>query len=176
MEIIKSMKNKRGTDLRIKIKKLKDKFINDLSELENEIVQSYENAPKDDKFNINQLYIAIREVDAIKQIICSFDIVKEKKAVACSIITGIFTEKETEIFKLLIKGHTAQYIADKLFISKRTVETHFKNMLIKISENKMFADIIKNSKQFKEFENKNGDAILRKPEKLLKFLYEIFSS
>ncbi len=170
------MKYKRGADLRIKFKHLKDKFISDLSELESEIVQSYENAPKDDNFNINELYIAIREVDAIKQTICNFNVEKEKKVVACSIITGNFTKKETEIFKLLIKGHTAQYIADKLFISKRTVETHFKNMLIKISEDKMFADTIRNSKQFKEFENKKGDTILRKPEKLLKFLYEIVSS
>ena len=82
--IIKSMKYKRGADLRIKFKHLKDKFINDLSELESEIVQSYENAPKDDNFNINELYIAIREVDAIKQTICNFNAKKEKKVVACS--------------------------------------------------------------------------------------------
>lgn len=150
------MKNKRGAELRAEFKQLKEKFISDLTELESEIVQSYENAPKDDEFNINELYIAIREVNAIKQTICNFNVEKEKRTVACSIITGNFTKKETEVFKLLIKGHTAQYIADKLFISKRTVETHFKNMLIKISEDKMFADTIKNSRQFKEFENKKG--------------------
>ena len=173
------MKNKRGADLRIKFKQLKDKFINDLSELENEIVQSYENAPKDDNFNINELYIAIKEVDAIKQTICNFNAKKEKKVVACSIITGNFTKKETEIFKLIIKGHTAQYIADKLFISKRTVERHLGNMLVKICADEMFLDVITHSKRFKEFENtkyKDGGFLpLKNPVKLLRFLYEIVS-
>ena len=53
------MKYKRGADLRIKFKHLKDNFISDLSELESEIVQSYENAPKDDNLNINELYMCM---------------------------------------------------------------------------------------------------------------------
>jgi DNA-binding NarL/FixJ family response regulator len=41
------------------------------------------------------------------------------------------TARETEILKLIYKGNTTQEIADKLFISPYTVETHRKNLMIK---------------------------------------------
>ena len=40
-EIIKSMKNKRGVDLRIEIEETKTKFYNKLLELEEEILQTF---------------------------------------------------------------------------------------------------------------------------------------
>jgi two-component system, NarL family, nitrate/nitrite response regulator NarL len=41
------------------------------------------------------------------------------------------TEREVEILKLLAQEMTSKEIADKLFISERTIETHRKNMLRK---------------------------------------------
>lgn len=43
------------------------------------------------------------------------------------------TLKEIEIVKLIAQGHTSKDIADKLFISARTVETHRHNILKKLS-------------------------------------------
>jgi DNA-binding NarL/FixJ family response regulator len=42
-----------------------------------------------------------------------------------------FSKREQEIMKLLAEEHTSQEIADKLFISFHTVESHRKNMLMK---------------------------------------------
>ena len=175
------MTNKRGMELRAEIKQLKDKFINDLSKLENEIIQSYENAPKDDELNINQLYFAIREVGAIKQTICNFNDEIQKKFVADSIISSIFTKTECKIFKLIIKEYTTREIADELNISYKTVETHLRNMLKKICDDSMFSAVIKNSERYQEFKNKKydiyqGNEPLKSPIKLLRFLYAIVSS
>lgn len=41
------------------------------------------------------------------------------------------TERELEVLKLLAKELTSKQIADKLFISERTVETHRKNLMRK---------------------------------------------
>lgn len=41
------------------------------------------------------------------------------------------SRREKEILQLILKEHTTQEIADKLFISFGTVETHRRNMLIK---------------------------------------------
>ncbi len=41
------------------------------------------------------------------------------------------TNREREILKLLVNEHSNKQIADKLFISERTVETHRKNLLRK---------------------------------------------
>ncbi|MCX6236955.1 MAG: response regulator transcription factor [Bacteroidia bacterium] len=43
------------------------------------------------------------------------------------------SERETEILKLICQQFTAQQIADKLFISTRTVEGHKSNLLLKTS-------------------------------------------
>lgn len=43
----------------------------------------------------------------------------------------IFTERELEILKLIVKGYNTRQIAEKLFISERTVETHRRNILRK---------------------------------------------
>lgn len=44
----------------------------------------------------------------------------------------VFTERETEVIKLICKEFTNQEIADKLFLSKRTVETHRQRILERI--------------------------------------------
>lgn len=43
------------------------------------------------------------------------------------------TDREVEILQLICKQFTAQQIADKLFITKRTVEGHKSNLLLKTS-------------------------------------------
>lgn len=50
-------------------------------------------------------------------------------------LTSQITQREMEILKLIAVGLTSQDIADKLFISKNTVETHRKNMLSKLNVN-----------------------------------------
>jgi two-component system, NarL family, nitrate/nitrite response regulator NarL len=45
------------------------------------------------------------------------------------------TQREMEILQLIALGLTSQDIANKLFISKNTVETHRKNMLAKLNVN-----------------------------------------
>ena len=45
------------------------------------------------------------------------------------------TERELEVLKLLAKELTSKQIADKLFISERTVETHRKNLMRKTGAN-----------------------------------------
>lgn len=42
------------------------------------------------------------------------------------------SRREKEVLKLILDEHTTQEIADKLFISFGTVETHRRNMLIKV--------------------------------------------
>ena len=190
------MENKSGAEFRAELKNIKDKFLNDLSVLESEIVQSYENAPKDDNFNINQLYIAIREVDIIVEFISNLYTDKEKKIKAINFITRKFTTREKEIFELVIKGHSAKYIADKLsrkrnngkFLKKSAIDKHLENMLKKIENDGLLVDILKHSERFKEFENdnyitdkKNKDGEcrdnkrLKNPTKLLRYLFEIFT-
>jgi DNA-binding NarL/FixJ family response regulator len=43
------------------------------------------------------------------------------------------SEREIEILKLICQQYTAQQIADKLFITKRTVEGHKSSLLLKTS-------------------------------------------
>ncbi len=45
------------------------------------------------------------------------------------------TEREIEIIKLITKGLNHKQIAEKIFISVRTVETHKKNILEKLNLN-----------------------------------------
>jgi DNA-binding NarL/FixJ family response regulator len=43
------------------------------------------------------------------------------------------TKRETEILKLIAEEHTNQEIADILFISPRTVDTHRRNLILKLN-------------------------------------------
>jgi DNA-binding NarL/FixJ family response regulator len=45
--------------------------------------------------------------------------------------TNTLTKREIEILRLLCEQHTTPEIAEKLFLSKRTVETHRNNLLLK---------------------------------------------
>jgi DNA-binding NarL/FixJ family response regulator len=52
--------------------------------------------------------------------------VKESKVIECE-----FSERESEILHLICQGCSNQVIGEKLFISKRTVEKHRANLLLK---------------------------------------------
>jgi len=43
------------------------------------------------------------------------------------------SRREKEVLQLIVEEHTTQEIADKLFISIKTVETHRKNLLVKLN-------------------------------------------
>jgi DNA-binding NarL/FixJ family response regulator len=48
---------------------------------------------------------------------------------------GLLTEREIEIIKLIVEGLSNKEIADKLFISPRTVDTHRTNLMKKLEVN-----------------------------------------
>jgi two-component system, NarL family, nitrate/nitrite response regulator NarL len=50
---------------------------------------------------------------------------------------GVLTSREVEILKLIAREHSSKQIAEILFISERTVETHRKNILRKTGANSL---------------------------------------
>lgn len=50
-------------------------------------------------------------------------------------LKNVLSEREIEIVQLIAQGLSSQQVADKLFISVRTVETHRKNILSKLNLN-----------------------------------------
>jgi DNA-binding NarL/FixJ family response regulator len=54
---------------------------------------------------------------------------EEKRADAS---TGVLTKRETEILQYIAEGYTNRQIADKLFLSFRTVNTHRANLMQKL--------------------------------------------
>lgn len=52
------------------------------------------------------------------------------------------TEREIEILKLIVEEYSSEQIAEKLFISKRTVDTHRTNILVK-TNSKTIVGLIK---------------------------------
>jgi DNA-binding CsgD family transcriptional regulator len=62
--------------------------------------------------------------DSIKKILLQESITGQRR----SIFDVPLTKREKEILKLIAEGLSSQEIADKLFISLRTVETHRLNL------------------------------------------------
>jgi DNA-binding NarL/FixJ family response regulator len=60
----------------------------------------------------------------------------------------VLTRREKEVLELISDGLTTQEIADKLFVSPTTVDTHRKNLLLKL-EAKNVAAMIKAAAKFK---------------------------
>jgi len=56
------------------------------------------------------------------------------------------TQREREIIKLIAEGLTSQQMADQLFISPRTVETHRANVMKKIGV-KNAVELVKKAQQ-----------------------------
>jgi len=60
----------------------------------------------------------------------------------------ILTKKEIEVLKLIANGDTANIIAEKLFITKATVDTHRRNLIVKTG--------VRNSIELTRFAIKSG--------------------
>lgn len=75
---------------------------------------------------------AEREAAAIRQILRGFGIRAQRRHPAQSRHPGGLTEREVEIVRLAAEGLTNREIADQLFISPLTAETHLRNVLRKL--------------------------------------------
>lgn len=63
------------------------------------------------------------------------------KKIKSTFDTDFFTKRELEVLKLICKQHTTNDIAERLFISPRTVEGHRNNLLLK-TESKNVAGLV----------------------------------
>jgi DNA-binding NarL/FixJ family response regulator len=81
-------------------------------------------------------------VDAIRQVLgglrylppsVSRDAVEAELAGTPAHPLGRLTRREREVFELIIRGHSNDEVATKLFIARRTVETHRQRIMKKLS-------------------------------------------
>ncbi len=63
-------------------------------------------------------------------------------------VVGDLSKRELEVLQLIVDGFTNMEIADKLFISNRTVDTHRRNLLQKLN--------VRNTAELVKFALKNG--------------------
>ena len=61
---------------------------------------------------------------------------------------NLLSKKETEVLELISKGHTTKNIAEMLYVSSRTIETHRANILKKLNV-KNTAELIKKAVKLK---------------------------
>lgn len=89
-----------------------------------------------------------KDINAKELVDAIFDVIKGERVFSQSVVRLIkrkgassseldatpivITKREQEILDLVAKGKTSQYIADKLFISVRTVESHRYNLMQKL--------------------------------------------
>jgi two-component system, NarL family, response regulator NreC len=67
---------------------------------------------------------------------------KKRRVIKRHHASPIFSDRELEILRLIVQGHSSPKIADLLFISKRTVESHRAN-IIKKCQVSSTADLIR---------------------------------
>jgi len=88
---------------------------------------------------VNELLIAIHTVYKGKPYVCSY-IAKEfsnmseyleNKNLTLKPVSPGFTNRETEVMDLIAQGLSTKVIADRLFVSVKTIETHRKNLISK---------------------------------------------
>jgi DNA-binding NarL/FixJ family response regulator len=99
-----------------------------------------------------EIMVAIRSVMAGRQFLCSeLGLAMLRKATSKELSASAYfdarkpsqlTRRETEILQLLAEGLTTNEMAEKLFTSKRTIETHRQNILEK-TQTKNTAALIK---------------------------------
>jgi DNA-binding NarL/FixJ family response regulator len=75
------------------------------------------------------------DVESQEKLIASMSNTDEEDDRNYDELASQITQRELEILQLISLGLTSQDIANKLFISKNTVETHRKNMLAKLNVN-----------------------------------------
>ncbi|MEZ5107112.1 MAG: response regulator transcription factor [Draconibacterium sp.] len=69
------------------------------------------------------------------------EILKYPEKASFSVLDNELTERETEVLLLICKGLTNNEIADKLVLSKRTVDKHRENLLLK-TQSKNTANLV----------------------------------
>lgn len=87
---------------------------------------------------LNEVVHGIRMVASGQHFLCTeagfaaLHHLREKTASATTAAkTNALSKRETEILRLIAEGFTNQEISDKLFISRRTIETHRQNIISK---------------------------------------------
>ena len=86
----------------------------------------------------DELILAIKTVHAGEAYLDSkvskkfFQFIEKKERNAQKSAKSPLTKREIEILKLVANGHTNQEIGSRLFISHRTVDTHRRNMMVKL--------------------------------------------
>jgi DNA-binding NarL/FixJ family response regulator len=86
----------------------------------------------------DELLEAVRSVASGKMYLCKEAMQSlEARQVEDGDTQARLTGREIEILKLIVKDRSNNQIADQLFISERTVETHRKNMLRKTGSKSM---------------------------------------
>jgi len=79
---------------------------------------------------------AIRKVNKREQfldLVIKERLQQDKISIARQTAHGtILTRREKEVLKLIAENYTSQEIADKLFLSKRTIDSHRLNLLLKL--------------------------------------------
>lgn len=76
-------------------------------------------------------------IDAIKDVVngkkhLSFDVNEILNNSKNNIDSPLLTRRESEVLKMIADGYTNQEIADKIFVSPLTVDSHRKNLLMKL--------------------------------------------
>ena len=84
-------------------------------------------------------------VEAIKEIVLNgkkYNITNQKNANNFNFNKNILSPKEKEIIRFISNQHTTDEIAEKLEVSKSTIESHKKNIFLKLNVNSV-AGLIK---------------------------------
>lgn len=99
----------------------------------NEIMQSVQETHRGGRFFCGQILETIQreEIDVSDIGLASFD---------CEPV--VISEREMEVIKLIAEGNTNAEIADKLFLSPHTVNTHRKNIMAKLGVNNTAAVVM----------------------------------
>ncbi|HBG69586.1 MAG: hypothetical protein A2W93_13730 [Bacteroidetes bacterium GWF2_43_63] len=79
---------------------------------------------------------------SIGQILYKSYVKKQQQGAQSDSINAVLSDRETEVLKGFAEGNSYKQIADKLFISPRTVETHKENIMKKLDLHSL-ADMIR---------------------------------
>ena len=79
---------------------------------------------------------------SIGQILYKSYVKKQQQGASTSSINAVLSDRETEVLKGFAEGNSYKEIAEKLFISPRTVETHKENIMKKLDMHSL-ADMIR---------------------------------
>lgn len=83
----------------------------------------------------------------VQEIMMDSFVNKESRNIIPDDVPAVLTEREMEILNLIAREYTSEEIANKLFISERTVETHRRNIFTK-TKTKSIVGLIKYAIRF----------------------------